>query len=183
LPTPSTVRWILPLNPPRLRPSAWAPCFLGAPAAQGCARTGMRPHTRAVHHAMFQVGSVGDGGERRRRADACLTPTHESFVGAVAWPILGGQQAPLRATAAHPFHRDHETAAGILVGAYRRMRVLAQAVPDLRPVIVGEAYIRHAAMLLLMLTPHMSTVPSGAMSHLKRAERRDEPMIVRHMVD
>src|SRR4051794_13580752 len=106
LPRPSTVIWILVLNPPRLRPNAWLSC----PPLFLCAcRTWMCPNYRAINHHVFHIRVAG---KIRHHCfpDTIVAPARKTFVDAVPLPVFGGQQAPLRSAAAYPHHRFHEAA-------------------------------------------------------------------------
>lgn len=96
----------------------------------------MRPHNRAVNHPVFHIRLFGNM-LKHPLPHPRLTPAHEAFIYAVPIPILGWQQPPLCSTSAHPFHRFHKTAAGLLVFAHIGIRVVSQEIPDFRPLIVG----------------------------------------------
>ena len=83
LPKPSTLTWILVLNPPRLRPRAWQGCprFLGRPR-----RAWVRPNHRAVNDQVFQVRVAGEM-LKHLFPDAFVSPTGESFIDTVPIPV------------------------------------------------------------------------------------------------
>src|SRR5262249_17387206 len=153
LPNPSTVRWILQLKPPRLRPSAWSPCFWGT------GRTGMGAHNGRVDHPMLSVGLTGQGCQHAL-PHACDTLAHKALVNAVPGPILSRQQAPLCPTPADPFHGFNKTAAGGFVSAYIGVRLPVQERPELAPLFVAQSNICHVH--ILWGSGQMSTEPSFA---------------------
>ncbi|HEX4207607.1 MAG TPA: hypothetical protein VHZ51_26090, partial [Ktedonobacteraceae bacterium] len=101
--------------------------------------TGMRPHNRGVQHPMLGVGIGGERGEHPL-PDARLTPADKPLVHRVPRAVFGRQQAPLRATMAHPFHRLDETAARVFISANVGPRLLAQERGNLGPVGVAQSY-------------------------------------------
>lgn len=86
LPNPSTVRWILVLNPPRLRPkvcACWPPLFL-CPSGKG-----MGTHDGAVDYPIFHIGVVSKMVQHPL-PHSLGTPARKALVNAVPFPYSAG---------------------------------------------------------------------------------------------
>jgi hypothetical protein len=94
----------------------------------------MGTHHRAVHHAILRVGIIGKVF-KHPFPYPMVTPARKALVDTIPLPILGGQQAPLGATATYPLHGFNETSALDLV-SHRGIRVLFQEIPNFPPLIV-----------------------------------------------
>jgi hypothetical protein len=137
LPSPSTRAWILVVRPPRERPIARAPLFLGA------SRMPMNTHDRTVDKDLLDVGIAGQGVEDAL-PDATLPPACEPLVDAVPGPERLGQIAPRRSRAGHPQDRLDEQPivrrrASAVSGLAR------QQVCDTLPLIVTPIQTRHTS--------------------------------------
>ena len=138
LPKPATVRWILHLKPPRLRPSACAPCFFARLRHRDERVPSWRQSSRVRYRDQRPM-------QRAVVPTPHFAPTHKPLVYRIPHAILGGQQAPLCAAAAHPLHRLHEAAARLLISADVGPRLLAQEGVDPGPVGVAQSNVGHTS--------------------------------------
>jgi hypothetical protein len=95
----------------------------------------MGTHNCAVHHAIFHIGVIGKVF-KHPFPHAVVTPASKALIHAIPVAQFCGQQAPLCATTAYPFHGFQETTALCLV-SHIGIRILAQEIPNARPLIVG----------------------------------------------
>src|SRR5918996_1909442 len=131
LPKASTHAWILQLNPPRLRPRAWAPWppFLG-----GSGGAGMGPYHGAVNHDTFQVRIISEMMVHSL-PDAFITPASKPLVNAVPFARDCWQQSPLSPATPNPEDRLDEASAGDFL-AHVYVRARAQKPEDFGPLFI-----------------------------------------------
>ena len=104
LPRPSTLTSIFVLNPPRLLPSACENCppFWGTPPSAS-----VSPDYGTVYYQILHVRLINEMLAHPVPYPT-ITPSRESLIDAVPFPILGRQKPPLSTRPAHPHNRLDE---------------------------------------------------------------------------